>query len=233
MGQAQIIETPIPKVCEEEDAQVRVMHLLRHSLYTSGRSSTCQIPSKSKKTEFMDLPFDSTAPWNHAGSLTALRKLDLPIPIAGALWLSGLPVSGGHLSHFRDEIAAKDITQLVVLTEDHEIRALAPNYARLLSSGVIGPSVIRLPIRDFGVPESPSEFRHAAQDIAASLQQGARIVMHCRGGIGRTGLMACAVLTELGLPIDEAIVLVAAAGSKCETTEQTAFLRKAYDNAED
>lgn len=184
-------------------------------------------------TEHSEFPCNSKAASDHAGSIKTLRRLVLPIPISGALWLSGLPVNGSHLDYFRDQITVQGITQLVILTEDHEISDLAPNYAHLLSSGDIGATIMRLPIRDFGVPDSLSAFRHVAEYIATLLQQGSRIVMHCRGGIGRTGLMACAVMIELGLEIDEAIGLVAASGSKCETTEQTDFLRKAYDNAED
>jgi len=161
-----------------------------------------------------------------------LRPLGLPDPISGALWLTGLPDNDLRLRGYLAEAEARGVTQLVILTEDHEIRDLAPGYARLLSSGGLPFSVMRLPIRDFGTPESLSWLRGAAQSIAAALHQGTRVVMHCRGGIGRTGLMAEAVLIELGVPPVEATDMVAAAGSRCETAQQAAFLREAYGDAE-
>jgi len=176
---------------------------------------------------------DRAARSEDAETLAGLRPLALPAPVAGALWLTGLPDNELRLRRYLAEIAAKGVTWLVILTEDHEIRDLAPGYARFLSSGGFSFSVMRLPIRDFGVPPSVPAFRLAVQRIAKALQRGERIVMHCRGGIGRTGLVAEAVLIELGVPPEASPGLVAVAGSRCETAQQVAFLREAYANAED
>lgn len=175
---------------------------------------------------------DRTARMGESDPTARLRPLDLPSSISGTLWLTGLPNDDLRLRLYLAETAEKGVTQLVILTEDHEIRDLSPDYARLLSSGGLTFSVMRLPIRDFGVPESVPAFRLATHRIAEALQSGERIVMHCRGGIGRTGLVAEAVLIELGVPPAEAQGLVAAAGSRCETAEQVAFLREAFANAE-
>lgn len=173
-----------------------------------------------------------TARMDDADPTARLRPLDLPAPISGALWLTGLPDTAMRLGRYLVATAENDVTQVVILVEDHEIRDLAPAYARFLSSGDLAFSVRRLPIKDFGVPQGFSGFRRAAQGVAEDLQNGERIVMHCRGGIGRTGLVAEAVLIELGVPPAEARGLVAAVGSRCETAEQVAFLREAYANAE-
>lgn len=168
-----------------------------------------------------------------AEPMARLRQLALPAPVSGALWLTSLPDNDIRLGRYLGETAAQGVTQLVILAEDREIRDLAPAYDRLLSSGGLAFSVMRLPIRDFDVPESFSGFRLAAYRIAKALERGERIVMHCRGGIGRTGLVAEAVLIELCVPPDEATSLVAAAGSRCETAKQVAFLREAYANVAD
>ena len=183
-------------------------------------------------TDHTERLFGDTARMDDAEPPTGLRPLDLPATVSGALWLTGLPDNDLRLRRYLFETAEKGVTQLVILTEDHEIRDLAPAYARLLSSGGLSLSVMRLPIRDFGVPESVTAFRLAADRIAEALQRGERIVMHCRGGIGRTGLVAQAVLNELGVAPSESSIIVAAAGSKCETAEQLAFLREAYADAE-
>lgn len=174
-----------------------------------------------------------TTSMDGANPPTGFRPLDLPATVSGALWLTGLPDNDLRLRRFLFEAAEKGVTQLAILTEDHEIHDLAPAYARLLSSGGLAFSVIRLPIRDYGVPESVTAFRVAAHGIAEALRRGERIVMHCRGGIGRTGLVAEAVLNELGVAPATSSIIVEAAGSKCETAEQLAFLREAYANAED
>lgn len=184
-------------------------------------------------TDHTDRLTDDTTSMDDADPPTSLRPLDLPATVSGELWLTGLPDDDVRFQRYLFETAEKGVTQLVILTEDHEIRDLAPAYARLLSSGGLTFSVMRLPIRDYGVPESVTAFRATAHGIAEALKRGERIVMHCRGGIGRTGLVAEAVLHELGVAPATSSMLVEAAGSKCETAEQLAFLREAYVNAED
>ena len=165
-------------------------------------------------------------------SVTCLRPLALPESTTGMLWLTGLPDSNLRVAGFLDDTTAAGVQHVVILTEDREIRDLAPAYARVLASQPLPFSLTRLPIRDFGVPESTPGFRQTAGKIAAALRMGERVVMHCRGGIGRTGLMAQAVLIELGVPPGQAETQVAAAGSRCETEEQIAFLRGAYSDVE-
>lgn len=164
---------------------------------------------------------------------SCLRSLVLPEPTTGALFLTGMPEDDTRLAGFLAATATADLKHLVILTEDFEIRAQAPAYAKVLMQDPVPFSLTRFPIRDFGVPEDSRSFRQAAGRLAVALQRGDRMVMHCRGGIGRTGLMAQAVLIELGVPPGLAAQHVADAGSKCETTEQTAFLREAYADVED
>lgn len=162
-----------------------------------------------------------------------LRPLALPFAIAGRFWLTSLPDSEQRLEWFMAETVEVGVTHLVVLTEDQELRKLAPAYALALASDQFAFSVTRLPIRDYSIPDDLACFRLTAANIADLLRRGERIVMHCRGGVGRTGLMAQAVLMELGVPPIEAEQQVAGAGSICETAEQIAFLREAYTNVED
>jgi len=168
-----------------------------------------------------------------ANAGVSLRPLALPAPVTGALWLTGLPDNAERLRRYRVETAARRVTHVVILAEEHEVRDLAPEYARWLASDPCPFVLMRLPIRDFGVPDTVAGFRLAAQRIARALKRGRRVVTHCRAGIGRTGMMAVAVLIELGVSPDEATGRVAAAGSACESAKQIAFLREAYPDAQD
>jgi protein-tyrosine phosphatase len=69
-----------------------------------------------------------------------------------------------------------------------------------------------LPIEDDHAPEQ--EFQSAWQlskmQIHALLDAGKSIAIHCKGGSGRTGLVAAQILLERGLLIDEVIEQVRA-----------------------
>lgn len=62
------------------------------------------------------------------------------------------------------------------------------------------------PIPDRGIPGTG--FGQLVQAIVDDLRLGRMVGIHCRQGIGRSGLVALAVLNELGRPIGEAIRIV-------------------------
>jgi protein-tyrosine phosphatase len=62
---------------------------------------------------------------------------------------------------------------------------------------------IPLPIKDRGTPESEAGFFALANELAASVQQGSAVAVHCRAGIGRSGLLAGSVLLRLGVPASQ------------------------------
>lgn len=78
-----------------------------------------------------------------------------------------------------------------------------------LAAGVdaLGPkmSLLRWPFPDGGVPasvEAASELVAAVLDAAAA---GKNVVIHCRGGLGRTGLVAACCLVARGRSARDAI----------------------------
>lgn len=86
----------------------------------------------------------------------------------------------------------------------------------------------QLPIPDFGVPQR-ADAGPVLDLLTARLREGRRVVVHCRGGIGRSGLVAAALLVRLGVPLADAWDHVSAArGHRVpETDEQRAWLQRA------
>ncbi len=82
---------------------------------------------------------------------------------------------------------------------------------------------LHLPIIDGGAPDGKFEtlWLSAGKMLHAELSCGRLIVLHCRGGLGRTGTVAARLLMERGVMVEEAIRRVRAARlGAIETTEQ-------------
>ncbi len=61
-------------------------------------------------------------------------------------------------------------------------------------------------------------------EVAARLQPGQSVLIHCAAGVGRTGMLAVSGLLAVGEPINQAELLVSRAGSIVETMPQIEML---------
>jgi ADP-ribosyl-[dinitrogen reductase] hydrolase len=77
-----------------------------------------------------------------------------------------------------------------------------PEYRAMLPSDV---EVLRTAIRDTSVPADISEMRAIQAHLRSALEQGRRVYVHCRAGIGRTGTVVGCFLAEQGMDGPEAL----------------------------
>ena len=86
---------------------------------------------------------------------------------------------------------------LVSLVEDAELRQLgiAPLPGRCAALGI---ELVRFPFIDGGVPRSIADFEALVERVVSMARDGRNVVVHCRGGLGRTGLVAAACLVACG-----------------------------------
>ncbi len=166
-----------------------------------------------------------------------LRIAEIPCgPDPGALGLTICPGKKDRLG-FWDRDLAEDLrvirdwgaSTVVTLIEDHELRLLAIDD--------LGPAVRQhgmhwwhLPIRDVDVPDDRFELAWRAEGplLHQRIDAGERILIHCRGGLGRTGLVAGVILVERGQSPEDAIDRVRRARPHAiETPAQEEYVRKA------
>ena len=117
----------------------------------------------------------------------------------------------------------------VYSTEDHEFNFLkVQELGELVSTQ--GMAWHHLPIVDVSVPDYRFElaWKNIAFVLHQQLDRGERILIHCRGGLGRTGLVAGLILVERGVPPTDAIQQIRKARPNAiETYQQEEYVRNA------
>jgi protein-tyrosine phosphatase len=84
------------------------------------------------------------------------------------------------------------------------------------------------PIPDMHVPTSEAKLAQALDQATAMLSDGKHVLIHCRQGVGRTGLIASCLLIKGGMSPGAAIEAVSAArgASVPETAEQREWIER-------
>lgn len=117
-------------------------------------------------------------------------------------------------------------TDVVTLMEDHEFNLL---QVRQLGQQVQARAMKwhHLPIKDLSAPDARFEKRwdKVGADLGFGLVRGGKVLVHCRGGLGRAGTVAAKILIEQGYTPTEAIRMVRAVRpGAIETKGQVQYL---------
>lgn len=96
-------------------------------------------------------------------------------------------------------LLAAGVRCFVDLTEAGELEP----YQSLLP---VDADYFRRPIADHGVPASPAHMADILDCVRQALRSRRVVYLHCRAGIGRTGMVAGCLLAEQGFAAEEALV---------------------------
>ena len=124
-------------------------------------------------------------------------------------------------------LAHDGIRQVVSLLEPAEAAALGlEGEAQLVAAESM--TFVSFPIPDMGLPASVCAFAGLARDLYRQVDAGVNTLLHCRGGVGRSGLLAAAVLLHNGMdPLQACERVTRMRGLRVpETTEQGTWLRE-------
>lgn len=80
----------------------------------------------------------------------------------------------------------------------------SPHSHEAICSGTSPVPVLEFGIPDFGTPDDANSFASFVKEICEHSKRRQNVLIHCEGGIGRTGMVAQYVLLALSLPKEEA-----------------------------
>lgn len=130
----------------------------------------------------------------------------------GRLFLSQAP--GKHLQRGRDgkpysrdlstdlkQFLSLGISHILCLLNPSELRSIGVDPEKYSSLATeLGLHLFTYPIIEMSTPEDLSSFESLAmQPLLQCMESGQAVLVHCRGGIGRAGLVAACVLLKLGI----------------------------------
>ena len=124
---------------------------------------------------------------------------------------------------------------LVSLMEDHEFPKFGvPDLGDVAEAA--GLEWHWLPIRDVHAPDERFErlWTYSGHILRRKLASGERIVLHCRGGLGRTGTVAARLAIECGVAPEEALLRVRKARPRTvESGQESYVLRQQAVSSDD
>ncbi len=127
---------------------------------------------------------------------------------AGTLAITAHPASGADAGARIAEFAASGVDQVVSLLEPAEARSLGLQHeAELVRAQAM--EFCSFPIPDMGLPASLDAFAQLSRRLYRRIHAGGHTLIHCRAGVGRSGLLAAAVLMHGGRDAQQAFAHVA------------------------
>jgi protein-tyrosine phosphatase len=179
-------------------------------------------------------------PMNIKTSITHPLRIDsIKIPEAGGeIGMTLCP--GKHQNYARSGQWARDLALdiqaiedwdakiVITLMEQHELDRFSVSHLpdEVEKAGI---RWLHLLIVDRNIPDNDFEsaWEIHGPELIATVNSGSKIVLHCLGGLGRTGTIASRMLVEMGMTADEAITTVRTARRHTiETEHQEQYVRQ-------
>ena len=144
----------------------------------------------------------------------------------GSLFVMPKPgKSGQPVAADLEAVAARGVDVVVSLLQPEEqVREALEDEEGLCEA--LGMTYLNFPIEDHSVPEDLDATRTFIAALDDLLKDGHRVAIHCKGGVGRTGSIAGALMIACGYEPDAAFETLAAARGKPMpgTAEQRAWV---------
>ncbi|GAA6004008.1 hypothetical protein JCM10207_006511 [Rhodosporidiobolus poonsookiae] len=169
------------------------------------------ILDSSSSTDLLSLTTSTLASYSlphSASAAPALGNFVLSSCPGKKVRMNGEPIRGGRGAICRDVLLdlqrAKDecnVALVVCCLDDTELAYLGvpwPEYSA--AAAQLGLAVVRLPMVEGFAPDSPEMLDgHLARIVQDYTLKGKSALSHCRGGIGRAGLVASCWMLKMGL----------------------------------
>jgi len=154
------------------------------------------------------------------------RLFWIPGPWRGKLAVASRPRGGDWLDDEINGWRKAGLNVVVSLLEKDEAAQFELDHEGDVAESK-GVRFVSFPIPDRGVPASTREALSLFSTISAALEAGKNVAVHCRQGIGRSGLIAAGVLLTSGMGVDKALELVGAARGEVvpETQAQLQWIK--------
>ncbi len=135
------------------------------------------------------------------------RLYEIELIGSGFLAVMAKPVAGEWIEDEFAGIAAARIKQIVSLLESWEAYEVGLSDEKTLCERN-GMGFISYPIPDRGLPPSVSNFARITRKLYHEIAGGMNTVVHCRAGIGRTGVVAAGILLHAAFEPEQAFARV-------------------------
>ena len=106
------------------------------------------------------------------------------------------PLGGDDLMEEIEYWKKLEVNTIVSFLTDEENEELGLEYERM-DCRKEGFDFIKFPIEDRQVPDSYLKTKELRNNLVEKLNQNQKILMHCRGGIGRVSIISAIVLSTL------------------------------------
>jgi len=145
----------------------------------------------------------------------------------GRLAISARPRGNDWLGDELAGLRQQGIDVLVSLLTETENKELGLEREHAIATQK-GLRFYSFPIEDRGVPASLSKAETLVAQLSSEMRHGKNVAVHCRQGIGRSGLLSAAILINAGEGLEQSLEAISKArGTDVpETSEQRNWLNQ-------